>query len=155
MKCKIGYASILPSNHLHPILAYLWERAWTWDLNLVAAWSPSPPPSRSNSHRLNLVAAWTLPPLDWSRCLDLIAHDQSRHLDLVTHEWSLSFSIYLSLSLSFRLLFLPPSLSLTKFFSLMNGFVLIFVSLSIFIEIFYYKICLEVEKWLRKCKKLV
>ena len=42
-------------------------------------------------------------------------------------------------------LFLLP-LSLTEFLSLTNGFVSIFVSLSLFIEIFYYKIYLEAKK---------
>ena len=44
-----------------------------------------------------------------------------------THDRSLSFSIYLSLSLNFWSLFLPPSLSLTELWSLTNGVVLIFV----------------------------
>ena len=91
-------------------------------------------PSRSNFCRFNLVAIWNLPSLDRSR------------RPWPTHDLSLSFSIYLSLSLSFRSLSLPPSLSLTEFFSLTNDFVLIFVSLSLYIEIFYYKICLEAEK---------
>ena len=52
----------------------------------------------------------------------------------------------LSLSLNFWSLSLPPSLSLTELWSLTNGVVLIFVFLSLYIEIFYYKICLVAEK---------
>ena len=108
------------------------------------------PPSRSNSRHLDLVAAWSLPPFDRSRHLNLIAHDRSRRLDLVAHDpWPISlFPSIFDLSL-------PPSLSLTKFFSLMNFFEQIFVSLSIYIEIFYYKICLEVEKVWETNRKIV
>ena len=84
-------------------------------------------------------AAWSLPSLDRSR------------RPWPTHDQSLSFSISLSLPLNLRSLSLPPlSLSLTKFLSLMNGFVLIFVSLCLFIEVFYYEICLEAEKMAEK-----
>ena len=41
---------------------------------------------------------------------------------------------------------LPTSLNLTKFFSLMNCFEQIFVSLSVYIEILCNKICLDAEK---------
>ena len=107
------------------------------------------PPSRSNSRHLDLVAAWSLPPFDRSRHLNLIAHDRSRRLDLVAHDpWPISlFPSIFDLSL-------PPSLSLTKFFSLMNFFEQIFVSLSIYIEIFYYKICLEAEKMWETNRKI-
>ena len=56
----------------------------------------------------------------------------------------------LSLNLSLSLL---PSLSLTEFESLMNGFVLMFVSLGLYIDTFYYKICLEAEKMLETSRK--
>ena len=56
----------------------------------------------------------------------------------------------LSLSLHFLSLSLPPSLSLTEWWSLTNGVVLIFVFLSLYIEIFYYKICLVAEKMGKK-----
>ena len=85
-----------------------------------------PPPSRSNCFRLNLDAAWSLPLLDRSR-----------------RPWPVT---NLSLSLNFWSLSLPPSLSLTELWSLTNGVVLIFVFLSLYIEIFYYKICLVAEK---------
>ena len=68
-----------------------------------------PPPSRSNSFRLNLDTAWSLPPLD-----------RSRH-PWPTHDQSLSFSIYLSLSPDLQSLSLPPpSLSLTKRFCVLR-----------------------------------
>ena len=78
-----------------------------------------PPPSRSNSFRLNLGATWSLPPLDQSR------------RPWPTHDRSLSFSIYLSISLDLRSLSLPPpSLSFDRMvLCIENGFVLIFVSL--------------------------
>ena len=78
-----------------------------------------PPPSRSNSFRLNLSASWSLPPLDRS------------HRPWPTHDRSLSFSIYLSISLDLRSLSLPPpSLSFDRMvLCIENGFVLIFVSL--------------------------
>ena len=80
-------------------------------------------------------ATWSLSPLDRS------CHPWP------THDRSLSFSISFSLSLNLRSFSLPPpSLSLTEFLSLTNDIVLIFVSLSLLIEIFYYKICLEAEK---------
>ena len=63
--------------------------------------------------------------------------------------------IDLSLSLNFQSISLPPSLNLTVFFSLTNGFVFIFVSLSLYIEIFYYKICLEAEKMWETSRKIV
>ena len=99
-------------------------------------------PFRSNSHRLNLGAAWSLPLLDRSHC------------PWPTHDRSLSFSIYLFLYPNLRSLFLPPFLSLTEFLSLTNGFDFIFVSLSLFIEIFYYKICLEAEKMWETNRKI-
>jgi len=52
----------------------------------------------------------------------------------------------LSLFLNFLSLSLPPSLSLTELWILTNGVVLIFGFLSLYIEIFYYKICLVAEK---------
>ena len=68
-----------------------------------------PPPSRSNSFRLNLGAAWSLLPLDQSRC------------PWPTYDRSLSFSIYLSLSLDLWSLSLPPpSLSFTKWFCVLR-----------------------------------
>ena len=67
----------------------------------------------------------------------VITHDRSRRSWPVTD---------LSLSLNFWSLSLPPSLSLTELWSLTNGVVLIFVFLSLYIEIFYYKICLVAEK---------
>ena len=99
-------------------------------------------PSRSNFRHFNLVATWSLPPLV-----------QSCH-PWPTYDQSLSFSIYLSLSLSFRSLSLPPSLSLTEFFSLTNNFFLIIFSLSLYIEIFYYKIFLEAEKMWETSRKI-
>ena len=60
----------------------------------------------------------------------------------------------LSLSLSFRSLFLPPSLSLTKFFSLINCFEQIFVSLCVYIEIFRNKIYLGAEKMWKICREI-
>ena len=68
-----------------------------------------PPPSRSNSFHLNLNATWSLPPLDRSR------------RPWPTHDRSLSFSIYLSLSLDLWSLSLPPpSLSLTEWFCVLR-----------------------------------
>ena len=73
-----------------------------------------------------------------------IALSRSSHM---THPRSISlFSIYLSLSLNFWSLSLPPSLNLTELWSLTNGVVLIFVFLSLYIEILYYKICLVAKK---------
>ena len=68
---------------------------------------------------------------------DLVAHDRSHC------PWPMTD---LSLSLNFWSLSLPSSLSLTELWSLTNGVVFIFVFLSLYIEIFYYKICLVVEK---------
>ena len=62
---------------------------------------------------------------------------RSRHLWRMTD---------LSLSLNFWSLSLPPSLGLTELWTLMNSVVLIFVFLRLYIEIFYYKICLVAEK---------
>ena len=67
-----------------------------------------------------------------------------------TYPWMISLFLNLPLSFPQLSITLSSSLSLTKFFSLMNGLVLIFVSLSIFIEVFYYKMCLEVEKMVEK-----
>ena len=66
-----------------------------------------------------------------------MTHDRSRR------PWTM---IDLSLSLNFWSLSLPPSLSLTELWSLTNSVVLIFIFLSLYIEIFYYKICLVAEK---------
>ena len=114
------------------------SRHWDHTPDRIAKIAPPPLPSRLNSHRLNLGAPWSLPLLDRSHC------------PWPTHDRSLSFLIYLSLYLNLRSLSRPPFLCLTEFLSLTNGFDLIFVSLSLFIEIFYYKICLEVEKMTEK-----
>ena len=78
--------------------------------------------------------------------------------NLVTHDppmtnLSLSRSTSLFPSIFDHSLFLSLSVW-PNFFSLMNGFVLIFVSLSIYIEIFYYKICLEAEKMWETSRKI-
>ena len=95
-------------------------------------------------------------PLDRTLVISISSPPKAYHCltDFIAHDRFLSFSIYLSLSLNFRSLSLPPSLSLAEFFSLTNGFVLIFVSLSLYIEIFYYKICLEVEKMWETSRKI-
>ena len=95
-------------------------------------------------------------PLDRTLIVSISLRPEACHrlIGLVAHDRSLSFSIYLSLSLNFQSLSLPSSLSLTKFFILMNGFVLIFVSCSLYIEIFYYKICWEVEKMWETSRKI-
>ena len=122
--------------------------------------------------RVSPVKPWTSPrPTALLSCLKLVIIRSSSspplcsssppHLDLVATTFrltpldriSISFSIYLSLSLSLSL-FLPPSLSFTKFENLTIGFILIFVSLSLYIEIFNYKICLEVEKMWEKCREI-
>ena len=127
-------------------------------LIVVVAWN------LSSFEALDQAIAWSsssFEALDWSLSspspcslspppLDLVATtSRSTPIDRI----SISFSIYLSLSLSLSL-FLPPSLSFTEFESLTIGFILIFVSLSLYIEIFYYKICLEVEKMWEKCRKI-
>ena len=120
----------------------------------VKPWTSPRPMALSSCLKLVVVAAWSssLPLLCSSSAppLDLIAAtSKSTPLDRI----SISFSIYLSLSLSLSL-FLPPSFSFTKFESLTIGFILIFVSLSLYIEIFNYKICLEVEKMWEKYRKI-
>ena len=93
-----------------------------------------------------------------SRCRCLVAHPlylsiSSLRPSISTHPLiSISFSIYLSLSLCLSL-FLSPSLSLIEFES-MNDFILIFVSLRFYVEIFYNKICLEAKKMWGTSKKL-
>ena len=67
----------------------------------------------------------------------VVTHDRSRR------PWPMTD---LSLSLNFWSLSLPSSLNLTELWSLTNGVVFIFVFLSLYIEIFYYKICLVAEK---------
>ena len=70
-----------------------------------------------------------------------------------THAQSLSFSIYLSLSLNCRSLSSSLSLRLTEFFSSMNVLFWFLFRLSLYIEIFYYEICLETEKMVEKMWK--
>lgn len=57
-------------------------------------------------------------------------------------------SLFLELPFTFphSLILSTPSISLTEFESLMNGFALIFVSLGIYIDISYYKTFLEAKK---------
>ena len=123
------YTSYLPSNHFLCL---------------------SKPREREREReRLNLgPKACRRCPLDWTFVVSISSLPKAcrRLTNLVTHDRSLSFLFYLSLSLNFQSLSLSRSLNLTGFFSLMNGFVLIFVSLRLYIEIFYYKICLEAEK---------
>ena len=134
----------------------------------AAAWSTSSLPFKSNS-RLSIsspLPIWdrlllhsilsSLPSRSthpWPISSSLPKNHRRCPLDLPTHDQSppLSWSTSLSLSLS---LVLPPSLSLTDFLSLMKGFVLIFISLSLYIEIFYYKICLEAEKMWETSRKI-
>ena len=155
LTCKINYTSILPSNNF-----------WIHERERERATHAKPMPRRKErvlpvkprtSPRptvlllcLKLViirSSQSLPPCSSSPPpLDLVAAtSRSTPLDQIF----ISFSIYLSLSLSLSL-FLPPSLSFIEFESLTIGFILIFVSLSLYIEIFYYKICLEVEKMAEK-----
>ena len=70
-----------------------------------------------------------------------------------THAQSLSFSIYLSLSLNCRSLSSSLSLHLTEFLSSMNVLFWFLFHLSLYIEIFYYEICLETEKMVEKMWK--
>ena len=110
-----------------------------------------PPPSRLNSRRLNLDAphanAGLRSPLTLrspSHLYNTRSTSLQTHLPILlfsfsyvdtnprsrcrdchpwpTHDWSFSFSIYLSLSLNFWSLSLPPSLSLTKLFEFNEWF---------------------------------
>ena len=107
--------------------------------------TPEAPP-RSHPSTCEIVPPEALP--RWC-CLK---HHRDRNLAPArshpwpTHAWSLSFSIYLSLSLNCRSLSLPPSLCWTKFLSLMNVLFCFLFLLSLYIEIFYHEICLEAEK---------
>ena len=114
-------------------------------------------PRERERERLNLgPEACRRRPLDWTFVVSISTLPEACHrlTNLVTHDRSLSFLFYLSLSLNFQSLSLSRSLNLTGFFSLMNGFVLIFVSLRLYIEIFYYKICLEAEKMWETSRKI-
>ena len=71
---------------------------------LKHCWDRTPAPSRSRCLK---------------HCRDCTPTSARSH-PWPTHAWSLSFSIYLSLSLNCRSLSLPPSLSLTEFLSLTN-----------------------------------
>ena len=106
----------------------------------------SAPPSRSHHHRdrtldqshpTEIASSSKTDPPKIDLFSVIVTHDRSRRPWPVTD---------LSLSLNFWLLSLPPSLNLTELWSLTNGVVLIFVFLSLYIEIFYYKICLVAEK---------
>ena len=177
LKCKMVYTSDLPSNHF--ICLSDWEREREREIERereleLGTWSMLLPEARrrcplnrtlvSQSHHRCLSEIVSSSTRYCRRCpLDRHTHDRSHRLCLKiivvasrsTHPWpiSASFLIYLSLSLSLSLV-LPPSLSLTDFLSLMKGFVLIFISLSLYIEIFYYKICLEAEKMWETSRKI-
>ena len=109
--------------------------------NGVASTPAPSPTSRSHHHRdrtldqshpTEIASSSKTDPPKIDLFSVIVTHDRSRRPWPVTD---------LSLSLNFWLLSLPPSLNLTELWSLTNGVVLIFVFLSLYIEIFYYKIC--------------
>ena len=87
----------------------------------------------------------------WDHVIEIAPqHHRDRAAEIVAHDppmtnLSLSRSACLFPSIFDHSLCLPLSVW-PNCLSLRNGFVLIFVFLSLYIEIFYYKICLEVEK---------
>ena len=104
------------------------------------------PPSRSHHHRdrtpdrshpTEIASPLKTDPPKTDLIGLVVTHDRSHR------PWPMTD---LSLSLNFWSLSLPSSLSLTELWSLTNGVVFIFVFLSLYIEIFYYKICLVDEK---------
>ena len=78
---------------------------------------------------------------------------QGRSHPWPTHARSLSFSIYLALSLNCRSLSSSLSLHSTEFLSSMNVLIWFLFRLSLYIEIFYYEICLEAKKMVKKIWK--
>ena len=148
---KLVYISIFSTNHF-------WvsdvqreregerERERVTDPPKTDRTPASAPPSRSHHHRdrtldqshpTEIASSSKTDPPKIDLFSVIVTHDRSRRPWPVTD---------LSLSLNFWLLSLPPSLNLTELWSLTNGVVLIFVFLSLYIEIFYYKICLVAEK---------
>ena len=141
------------SSSTHPRPSLFSTHQWSLD----RCPQPTAPSScmqpRFGSDRL--LTIWLPPPMT-----DLVIFS----LDLVvvaagfrsTHPWliaSISFSICLSFFLNHSL-FLPPSLSLTEDTVFDEWFfVLSFVFLSLYIEIFYYKICWGAEKMWKTCRK--
>ena len=126
--------------------------------------SPEAPPKSHHRPALEEIAlpeAPQPPTLDRTPTSNPRLHRSRRTLAPArSHPWptytqSLSFSIYLSLSLNCQSLSLPPSLCLTKFLSLMNVLFWFLFVLSLYIEIFYYKTCLETEKMTKKCENFV
>ena len=99
-------------------------------------------PSRSHHHR-RLIHPKPISSASSLPMTDLVTLSSLPMTDLVS---ILSPMTDLSFSLNFWSLSLPPSLSLTESWSLTNGVVLIFFFLSLYIEIFYYKICLVAKK---------
>ena len=101
------------------------------------------------------ISSASMLPISFSFSTQSSSAPRSRHLDLIApmisstrsrHPWPISLPMTHDRSLPFPQFLITPSLSLTELWSLTNGVVLIFVFLSLYIENFYYKICLVAKK---------